>query len=334
MATNSHRSARRRPVPGQGANERVLVLGGLGFIGSVASLALRDAGHDVRILDVCAADSDEPDFSGIEHLVGAVEDRVVLEEALEGVTWVIHTVGCPPPVASTEPQDPTADGLAGIAVLLDALREHPGTVLSFVSSGGAVYGDVTTDRPVSEQHLCRPISPYGISKLQAEQSIVSATEHDGLDACILRVSNAYGARQSASNGQGVIAAFLDAARTGAHVPVFGRGRAVRDFVHVDDVVRALLALRPEPGGPRVVNVGVGVGHSVAAVREAVERVAGGRLNIEDLPWRSFDVQHIVLDVSLLHTLMSWEPRDLATGIAQTWSELRGDDRVVRDQLLA
>jgi UDP-glucose 4-epimerase len=333
VATDSHRNGRQAPAPRHAANERVLVLGGSGFIGSVASWALRDAGNDVRVLDVRGADRDGRDNAGIEHLVGAIEDRAVLEEALDGVTWVVHTVGCPPPVASTKPHDPTADGLAGIAVLLDALRERPGTVLTFLSSGGAVYGDVTA-RPVTEQHACRPISPYGISKLQAERAIVSATEHEGLRACILRVSNAYGARQNASDGQGVIAAFLDAARTGARVPIFGGGRAVRDFVHVDDVVRAMLALRPTRGGPRVVNVGAGVGHSVAAVREAVELVVGGRLNVEDLPWRSFDVQHIVLDVSLLHTLMSWEPRDLATGIAETWSELPGNDRDVRDQLLA
>lgn len=332
MATDSQRNERRRRIPGPTVNDRILVLGGMGFIGSVASLALRDAGADVRVLDV-RGPHDGAAGTGIEHVIGPVEDRAVLKQALEDVTWVIHTVGCPPPVGSTKPHDPAADGLVGLALLLDALRERRGVGLTFVSSGGAVYGDVTAHL-VGEEHPCQPISPYGVSKLQSEREILSAAAADGLSARILRVSNAYGARQDSSDGQGVLAAFLDAALTGVPVPVFGQGRAVRDFVHVDDVVRAIAALRPEAGGPQVVNVGAGVGHSVASIRQMVERVSGARLNIEDRPWRPFDVARIVLDVSLLRGLMPWEPCDLEIGIARTWRELSDEDRGARDQLLA
>jgi UDP-glucose 4-epimerase len=317
---------------GDSANEQVLVLGGSGFIGLDTSLRLRRAGFKVRVLDLAQHDTTPLAVAGIELFAGAVEDRRLLDEALEGTNWVIHAVGSPPPAASASSHDPTADGLVGVGVLLEALQAHPGAALTFVSSGGAVYGDVP-DGPIAEGHTCRPISPYGVSKLRAEQAIGAAAERYGLAARILRISNVYGPRQDASNGQGVIAAFLRAAQSGDRVPVFGGGRAIRDFVHVEDVARAVVAIRPSQAGPRVVNVGGGVGYSVAAVRKLVQELTGAQLNTHDLPWRSFDVPHIVLDVARLKGLMQWEPRELRTGIAQTWSGMH-DELVTHDQLLA
>jgi UDP-glucose 4-epimerase len=298
----------------------VLVLGGSGFIGWDIVLELRRAGLAVTILDVSDVDDVSRADAGVDCVIGAVEDHPTLEAALDGVDWVIHAVGCPPPAASTIPDSPTAQGLVGIDVLLEALRTRPEVALTFVSSGGAVYGDVS-ERPVIEAQPCRPISPYGVSKLQAEQAIAECAETCGLRARIVRVSNAYGPRQDSSSGQGVIAAFLRAALTGEPVPVFGRGRAVRDFVHVADVARAVVTLRPDGDGPLLVNVGAGIGVSIVAVLDLVQVVTGVRLRIDDLPWRSFDVPHIVLDVSRLKALMSWEPRRLETGVAQTWSRM-------------
>ncbi len=308
-------TVRGGPPPG-----RVLVLGGTGFIGSEVALGFREAGWAVRAVARRPLLSPSAAAAGVELVLGPAEDPTVLHRALEDVDWVVHAVGCPPPGALTDDFDSTAVSVLGLDTLLEALRSRPGVGLTFVSSGGAVYGDVN-ELPVGEETRCRPISAYGLSKLMAEDSIAAYSARYGIPARILRVSNAYGPRQDAANGQGVIGAFLHAASTDRPVPVFNAGRAVRDFVHVGDVAKAVVALRPNQSEPQVVNVGGGVGHSVVQILEMVEGVTGAHLRVEWAPRRPSDVHSIVLNVSRLNTMMAWQPRDLETGIEQVWHEL-------------
>lgn len=299
-------------------------MGGTGFIGSEVVRAFRGAGMRVRALARRHPVEDAPALdAGVELVLGLAEDEAILERILEGVDWVVHALGCPPPSASADDFDVTALSVLGLDMLLEALRARPGIGLTFVSSGGAVYGDVE-DLPAHEDTRCRPISAYGLSKLMAEDSIAAYSARYGIAARILRVSNAYGPGQDATNGQGVIDAFLRSAITGDPVPVFDQGRAVRDYVHVGDVAQTIVALRPGRDGPQVVNVGAGVGHSVAQVLALVEEITETRLSVSWMPRRPSDVSSIVVDVSRLEELMDWRPRDLATGIAQTW------DRVVEE----
>ncbi|HEY3810111.1 MAG TPA: NAD-dependent epimerase/dehydratase family protein, partial [Acidimicrobiales bacterium] len=205
------------------------------------------------------------------------------------------------------------------------LRHRPGVGLTFLSSGGAIYGN-PAHLPAREESPCHPISAYGASKLMAEHHIAVFAARHGIPARILRVSNAYGPRQSAASGQGVVAAFLHAAASGDSVQVVDGGRAIRDYVHVADVARAVASLPPEEGVCEIVNVGSGRGHSVAEVLDIVERLTGTQLTIDWLPRRPGDVREIVLDVSRLRARMPWRPRDLETGIAQTWQEHLGHSR--------
>jgi UDP-glucose 4-epimerase len=108
----------------------------------------------------------------------------------------------------------------------------------------------------------------------AESSIAAYSARYDVPARVLRVSNAYGPRQNAANGQGVVAAFLHAAAYGDPVALFDGGRALRDFVHVADVARAVVTLRPSLGEPQIVNVGGGTGYAVWQVLEIVERLTG------------------------------------------------------------
>ena len=320
VTRDDHVEGDRVAAPGGLPLGRVLVLGGTGFIGSEVSVGFRQAGWAVRALARRPLLSPSSAAAGVELVLGPAEDANVLHRVLEDVDWVVHAVGCAPPGALTDDFDSTAVSVLGLDTLLEALRYRPGVGLTFVSSGGAVYGDVT-HLPVDEETRCRPISAYGLSKLMAEDSIAAYSARYEIPARILRVSNAYGPRQDGANGQGVIGALLRAAATGRSVPVFDAGRAVRDFVHVEDVARAVMALRPSRSGPQVVNVGGGVGHSVVQILEMVERLTAVRLTIEWLPRRPSDVRAIVLNVSRLHTMMAWRPLDLETGIARIWHEL-------------
>jgi UDP-glucose 4-epimerase len=174
---------------------------------------------------------------------------------------------------------------------------------------------------VSESSLCHPITSYGVVKLAAEKYIGMYATLYGVPARIVRVSNAYGPLQPSGRSQGIIGAFLAAARDGSSVKVFGDGTIVRDYIHVDDVARAMVELAQRSDGPSVVNVGSGVGHSILEVLAIVGQVTGIRMTVDHLPDRGFDVRQIVLDTSVLSNLISWAPVRLPEGIQQTWQNL-------------
>jgi UDP-glucose 4-epimerase len=264
---------------------------------------------------------------GARHVFGDAADPSVLRAVLDGATHVVDALGVPHPAASASA--PRAQFDLEIPVLLgvlEELRRHPQVTLTYLSSGGAIYGDAP-HLPVGEDTGCRPLSPYGEAKLAAEACVLAAADDDGLEVRILRVANAYGARQRPRTGQGVVATMLRAAQTGTPVTVFGDGTAVRDYVDARDVAIAVAATRPTAGGPSIVNVGTGVGHRVLDVRAIVEEVTGTRLELRFEPRRSTDVGAVVLDVSRLGALLDWHPTPLLDGVADAW-------RVVRTQPLA
>lgn len=307
---------RRRPT------RAVAVLGGTGLLGATIARRLLDEGCDVVVLSRHHPDErTEPLVDGARHVLGDAGDPRALADALDGATHVVHALGAPHPAASAAA--PLAQFAAEVPVLLgllEALRQRPGVGLTYLSSGGAIYGDAPI-LPVREDVECHPRSPYGVTKLAAERYVLMAAHVDGLDARVLRVANAYGARQRAGGGQGLVATMLRAAATGGPVHVFGNGGAVRDYVDVRDVAAAVAALRGAEGPP-IVNVGAGVGHRIVDVLALVEEVTGTTLEIRHEPRRATDVDAVVLDVERLRGLMTWRPRSLLDGIGEAWAEVR------------
>lgn len=305
----------------QGKQRRVLVLGGTGFLGTQIARAFRRSGCSVVVVTRSAPVHREHD-DPTEYIVGDALDEDVLARALMGVGHVVHALGGLSPV---EAQGDTGEALArtvrSLAVLLDQLRRRPGVGLTYLSSGGAVYGNADS-LPVSESQVCSPISAYGILKLTAEHYVSMYADVHGVPARVLRIANAYGPGQSAAKGQGLIAALLDAASTSSPIRIFGNGQTIRDYVHVRDVADAVVALSRRSDGPRVVNIGSGVGHSVNDVLAIVDAVTGTAQTITWEHARGFDVGKIYLDVSVLRSLVPWSPVRLRDGIAEAWQEWR------------
>jgi UDP-glucose 4-epimerase len=202
--------------------------------------------------------------------------------------------------------------------VLDNVRSRPGVGFTYLSSGGAVYGELD-GRRADEASPCRPLSAYGISKLAAENYVAMYAHRYDMPARIVRVANAYGPGQRVGRGQGLIATLVDAAATGRPAQVYGDGTHVRDYVHVDDVADAVVALTRTDLGPLVVNVGTGVGHSIRDVVRVVEQTSGRAIPLRYLPGRGFDVSHNVLDVSTLRNLIDWTPTPLPAGIGATYA---------------
>jgi UDP-glucose 4-epimerase len=311
----------------------VLVLGGTGFLGAEIAERYLAEGSAVTVVARHHPSSDRiGKLAGATVTLGDVRDELVLERALEDADHVVHALGCPFPAESND--DPVGDLLHTIPTLiqlLELLKLRPEVSLSFLSSGGTVYGN-PLNVPADEMTPCDPITVYGITKLTAEKYISMYSERFGIESRILRVANAYGPLQSAERGQGLIAAFLEAAQTGKGVSVFGDGTALRDYVRVEDVAEAVVQISRFSDGPRILNVGSGRGHSIRDVLAMVRHVTGHALHVNWLPARPFDVKAIVLDVTMLRQLIRWTPVPLSEGVGRVWTHWRslarpdGEDR--------
>lgn len=250
-----------------------------------------------------------------------------LSELVGASTAVVYAVGALYP-AETEgrPWRDLYTSLPPFLTTLEAMTRRPGARLVFLSSGGTVYGDAGPG-PLPESTPRSPLSSYGISKLAAEQYLSEHRLRVGNLATSVRVGNAYGPGQRVERGQGAVAAFLAAARNGGSVPFYGSGDVTRDYVHVDDVAQAVSAVVDLADPPLAINVGTGVGTSLTALHRMVERVTGRTVQRRLMPARPVDLPVNVLDVTLARGLWGWDPRDLATGLRDTWLDEGTHDEV-------
>jgi UDP-glucose 4-epimerase len=297
---------------------RTLVIG-YGFIGQRVTEELLSADEDLTVLTRSRPEKGaDPRLGDDRLLVGDAADPGTLASALERVDRVVYAAGGLLPAASED--DPERDEeltLTPIRTLLAALAGRPETRLIYLSSGGTVYGDPERV-PVGEDEEPRPRGVYGRLHLKAEGEILAAAAAgDGPRARVLRCSTVYGEGQRPDRGQGVIATFLHRIEAGEPIEVFGDAGTIRDYLYVGDLARVVVALLDRGDGPPVLNVGSGVGTSLAEILELTEAEVGRPANVVRHPERSFDVHRIYLDVARLRELVEVEPTPLAEGIGRT-----------------
>lgn len=289
---------------------KALVVGGTGFLGSHLVDALLARGSEVRCLSrsgpglLTAMALGSP---RLEQWHGSLAETEVLDRVLAGVDVCFHLACSSLPHSSN--LDPSADvgaNLLGSLALLEAARRQGLKRLIFVSSGGTVYG-IPRQVPIDESHPTDPTCSYGITKLAIEKYLNLYERLYGLRSLVLRVANPYGERQSAEGSQGAVAVFFDRAIRGETIPIWGDGSVVRDFVHVADVVEALLAAEHYGGVERVFNIGSGIGLSLNDLLVLLEEVLGRRVLRDYQAGRSFDVPTNVLAIDRAQRELGWSP---------------------------
>jgi UDP-glucose 4-epimerase len=287
---------------------RCLVLGGGGFIGSHLCRGLLDQGAQVQTYGRPSADPIPlpPDVI-VTH--AEFSDRVALARAIVDQEYVFHLVGGSNPESSNrEPAAELTSGVVNTVEMLHIARAEGVRKVIFLSSGGTVYG-VPEQVPIPETAPTNPISAYGINKLATEKLLLLYHHLYKLDYQVLRVANPYGRNQSPHKKQGVISAFLYRALSGMPLQIWGTGEVTRDFIHVEDVVAALIEGVCYSGAHRVMNVGSGVGRSINDVVGEIEKVLDrGKLPVVRKAKRHADVPINVLDISLITKETGWRQR--------------------------
>lgn len=301
---------------------RVLVTGGAGFLGSALSNALVAQGHEVLVLDdLSAGDPERLDPRVLFHR-GEIANRPKLWTLLQGVECVYHLAARVLVAESIlYPREYNEVNVGGTVALLEAMRDVGVSRLVFASSG-AVYGS-PANQPILETTPPNPQSPYAVSKLAAEYYVHTLGALWGTTTIALRIFNAYGPGQPLLPSHSPVAPrFLHQALGGGSLVIFGNGEQTRDFVYVDDVVRALIAAMTAAGVDRcTINVGSGVETSINDLARRILELTHSSSNLIYSPVEGGGVSRLQADLTLAQQLLGYVPQiTLAEGLRRTLIE--------------
>jgi UDP-glucose 4-epimerase len=284
--------------------QKILVIGGAGFIGIHLVDALVDAGFAVVSVDLNV--SPKPNAK-VKYYQGDFTSREFMEPIMASCEAIYHLGSTTLPKTSNEnPLFDISTNLIGTVSLLELAVKTKIKKFVYVSSGGTVYG-VPESLPVSEQHGTNPECSYGIVKLAVEKYIRLFTKMYGVDTAALRLSNPYGEFQRIDKGQGALAVFCDKAIKREAIEIWGDGNVVRDFVYVGDAVKALIQCLNFRLDGAVINIGYGSGISLNKLLDKIEVAVGHAVERRYMPARTFDVPQIYLDIAKAERVIGWKP---------------------------
>jgi UDP-glucose 4-epimerase len=311
------------------AGKRVLITGGLGFIGSnLAERLVRD-GARVAVCDAMIEGyggnfANVASFrSDLEVHLSDVRDEAEMARLVESRDVIFHLAAQVSHVLSLSNPYPDIDiNIKGTAALLEACRKRNPEALVVRSGTRGQYGPAVR-LPVSEETAADPRGIYEISQLSAEMICRTYTRIHGVRTVPLRLTNVYGPRAQMRHSHfGVVNWFVRLALEGRPIPVFGTGRILRDFLYVDDCVEALVAVAAEPAAVgEVVNVGNDSASTFLEVALTLrEIVPGTEIEFTDFsPERKAqEPGDFVSDITKIRRLTGWEPRvALREGLERT-----------------
>jgi len=299
-------------IPPQLVDSTVVVTGGAGFIGGHLVDALVDAA-EVRVLDHLSSGSADRIPAGADLVRGDVCEEASVAAVLDGADVVFHQAGLVSVPASVDApvrfHEVNVDGTLGV---LEGARAADTRVV--LASSAAIYGQ-PQEVPIPESHPKRPASPYALDKLALDHYGRLYADLYGLETVVLRYFNVYGPGQSDAYA-GVVSAFRDQAADGGPLTVHGDGTQTRDFVHVQDVVRANLAAAATDATGRAYNVGTGTAHSVTDLAHLVRELAAESPEIRHTSGREGDVEESTADVVRARDELGFDATvPLRTGLA-------------------
>ena len=319
-------------------NRKVLVTGGLGFIGSNLALRLVHAGARVVIVDseVAGCGASRRNIAGAERdlrlIVADVGDAASLDGEIRGCSVVFNLAGEISHIQSM--RDPARDAalnaMSQLRFLEECARQEPGVRVVYASTR-QIYG-IPQYLPVDESHPIRPVDFNGIHKYAATCYHLLWSELGRIDARVLCLTNVYGPRLALwLSGQGFLANFLRRGLLEQTIEVFGDGRQLRDPVYVDDVVDAfLLAGAAADPQSRFWNVGGQQALALADIAAMVSASAGAPTPV----CRPFPADHKGIDIgsycsdsTKIREELGWYPRiAFEEGVRRSWEYFQREFR--------
>ena len=286
----------------------IVISGGAGFIGAHSCGALLARGHRVTVVDDLSRGRPEllPPGAAVEVLDIRAPELLPLMARLRPDA-VLHLAAQMDVRRSVA--DPTFDAsvnVLGTVNLLEAAKRAGVRRFVFASSGGAIYGEQETF-PATESHRRRPASPYGVSKLCAEEYLAYAARAHGISTLALRYANVYGPGQDPHGEAGVVAIFAGRILAGEAPILTDDGLQTRDYVHVGDVARANVA-GVESSHAGALNVGTGVETTVLGLYGEIAAELGWTRPAAFGPPRAGEQRRSCIAPAAANAALGWEPR--------------------------
>jgi nucleoside-diphosphate-sugar epimerase len=307
-----------------------LVTGGAGFIGSHLAEELVRRGNRVRVVDslITGKRRNLDHIPGVEFLEGDLAEMAVCERAVQGVDYVLHEAAIPSVPRSVEdPVTSNRSNIDGSLNLLVAARDARVKRLVYAGSSSA-YGN-TPALPKREDMPPRPLSPYALQKLVAEQYCQMFTRLYGFETVTIRYFNVFGPRQDpGSPYSGVISVFFSALLDGRAPTIYGDGEQTRDFTYVANVVDGVLRACEAPrAAGEVINVATGHRISLNDLLKTMNSIVGSNVVPRYAPPRAGDVRDSQADVSKAKDLLGYTPTvTLKDGLDKTFEWYRHNGR--------
>jgi UDP-glucose 4-epimerase len=304
-------------------HQRVLITGGAGFIGSALCRELSGHGHEVFVLDDLSFGRRELAPVGDAHFHRVdIRDRTAVMAVLQDVRpervlhlAAIHFI----PYCNQHPVEAADINITGTINVLDACEQAGSVAQVFVASTAAVYP--ISSGAIAEDHPLGPLDIYGITKLATEKLASEFHYRTGTPVIIGRFFNAFGPNETNPH---LIPEIQKQVRGGARTLHLGNLDPKRDFIHTEDMSRAMAALlNAGLTGVEVFNIGRGIEYSVREIVDAFARQLGEPLHIEVDPARVRKVErmHLLADVGKLKRVTGWEPRwSIDDGVATLLTE--------------
>ena len=297
-----------------------LVIGATGLLGYGIAKGLCKDGWNVRAIGIEVLSDSNFFPKEIEYRCGDFYDESFLMDALKGIDKVFYFLSSTFPSTSSDSLElEVSRTLSGLDYLLRKMREAGVKEIVYPSSGGTVYGNVSSGN-VKETDPLSPTTPYGVGKKMSEQMLAFYSQF-GLSATILRVGNVYGTPLLRSTAQGVIDLFVQKALKNEPVTVWGDAlHSVRDYIFLDDFSDAVVRISAfDAEGVEIYNLGTGIGTSLEEIIDCINACADQPLTINHVTRDSTaSIKRNVLDMSKFKEKTGWEPAyDIKKGIEKT-----------------
>jgi UDP-glucose 4-epimerase len=302
-----------------------VITGAAGFIGSHLAEKLLVLGHEVvgvdKFLDNYPRPFKESNISnlGDDRRCKFIERDIMdldLHQLLDGVDYLFHLAGQPGVRASwgTEFARYTENNIMTTQRLLEAAKGQ--TLRKFVyASTSSVYGD-TRDLPMREDGLTRPVSPYGVSKLAAENLCYLYCKAYAVPTVALRFFTVYGPRQRPDMFFHI---FMRGLLRNEETPLYDDGEQTRDFTFCSDIVDGIVGAAHYPGSGEVFNLGGGSETSLLDAIALAERITGRKASLKRLDRQRGDVRHTSASLEAARSKLAYAPRiSLEEGLARQW----------------
>ncbi|MBN2251437.1 MAG: NAD-dependent epimerase/dehydratase family protein [Candidatus Altiarchaeota archaeon] len=298
---------------------KVLVTGGLGFIGSNIVDLLIEKGHEVVVVDDLSTGSKKNINLKAKFyrkdLCSSDFRSIYRKEAPE---YVVHEAAqISRRKSAIDPLHDASINIMGSINLLECCRKYETKKVIYASSGGAVYGE-PLNLPVDESHPLKPRTPYGASKRCVEDYLNIYRKNHGLDCVSLRYSNVYGPRQDPCGEAGVVSIFIKRMLEETAPIIYGDGNQTRDFVHVRDVALANLAALEKETKAKEINIATGKETSINTLYEKLGELTGSKEQAFHGKAVPGEFRRISLDIGLAEKELGWKPEtSLEDGLKQT-----------------